>query len=76
MAIRKRKRSREETLYSNLISNERKMREEVEKMVKRNKYVSSKSKYRITLSKPREIIYLYKLNENIRDELRTLRPSR
>jgi hypothetical protein len=44
-------------------------------MVKRNKYVSTKSKYKITLSKPREIIYLYKLNQEIRDELRKYNPS-
>ncbi len=67
---RKRKRSREKTLWSNLMSNERKIRQQIEEMVKRNKYVSSKSKYKITLSKPRQIIYLYKQNQNIRDELR------
>lgn len=67
---RKRKRSRQKTLWSNLMSNERKIREQIEEMVKRNKYVSAKSKYKITLSKPRQIIYLYKQNQNIRDELR------
>jgi len=67
---KKRKRSRQKTLWSNLMSNERKIREQIEEMVKRNKYVSSKSKYKITLSKPRQIIYLYKQNQNIRDELR------
>ena len=67
---RKRKRSREKTLWSNLMSNERKIRVQIEQMVSRNKYVSSKSKYKITLSKPRQIIYLYKQNQNIRDELR------
>ena len=67
---RKRKRSREKTLWSNLMSNERKIREQIEEMVKRNKYVSAKSKYKITLSKPRQIIYLYKQHQNIRDELR------
>jgi hypothetical protein len=55
------------------MSNERRIREEIEQMVKRNKYVSTKSKYKITLSKPREIIYLYKLNQDIRDELRKYR---
>ena len=73
MVIRKRKRSREEALWSHLMTNERKIREEIEQMVKRNKYVSTKSKYKITLSKPREIIYLYKLNQDIRDELRKYR---
>jgi len=67
---RKRKRSREKTLWSNLMSNERKIREQIEEMVKRNKYVSAKSRYKITLSKPRQIVYLYKQNEQIRDELR------
>ena len=67
---KKRKRSRQKTLWSNLMSNERKIREQIEEMVKRNKYVSAKSKYKITLSKPRQIIYLYKQNQNIRDELR------
>ena len=67
---RKRKRSREKTLWSNLMSNERKIRVQIEQMFSRNKYVSSKSKYKITLSKPRQIIYLYKQNQNIRDELR------
>jgi len=55
------------------MSNERRIRETIEQMVKRNKYVSTKSKYKITLSKPREIIYLYKLNQDIRDELRKYR---
>lgn len=73
MAIRKRKRSREEALWSHLMTNERRIRETIEQMVKRNKYVSTKSKYKITLSKPREIIYLYKLNQDIRDELRKYR---
>lgn len=73
---RKRKRSREKTLWSNLMSNERKIREQIEEMVKRNKYVSAKSKYKITLSKPRQIVYLYKQNEQIRDELRRYRPNR
>ena len=73
MVIRKRIRSREEALWSRLMSNERRIREEIEQMVKRNKYVSTKSKYKITLSKPREIIYLYKLNQDIRDELRKYR---
>ncbi len=67
---RKRKRSREKTLWSNLMSNERKIREQIEQMVARNKYVSAKSRYKITLSKPRQIVYLYKQNEQIRDELR------
>ena len=67
---RKRKRSREKTLWSNLMSNERKIREQIEQMVSRNKYVSAKSRYKITLSKPRQIVYLYKQNEQIRDELR------
>ena len=75
MVIRKRKRSREEALWSRLMSNERRIRETIEQMVKRNKYVSTKSKYKITLSKPREIIYLYKLNQEIRDELRKYNPS-
>lgn len=70
---RKRKRSRQKTLWSNLMSNERKIREQIEEMVKRNKYVSAKSKYKITLSKPRQIVYLYKQNEQIRDELRKIR---
>ncbi len=52
------------------MSNERKIREQIEEMVKRNKYVSAKSRYKITLSKPRQIVYLYKQNEQIRDELR------
>ena len=73
MVIRKRKRSREEALWSHLMTNERRIRETIEQMVKRNKYVSTKSKYKITLSKPREIIYLYKLNQDIRDELRKYR---
>ena len=72
---KKRKRSREKTLWSNLMSNERRIREQIEQMVTRNKYVSAKSKYKITLSKPREIIYLYKLNQDIRDELRKYRPN-
>ncbi len=72
---RKRKRSRKKTLWSNLMSNERKIREQIEDMVKRNKYVSAKSKYKITLSKPRQIIYLYKKNEQIRDELRKYRTN-
>jgi hypothetical protein len=55
------------------MTNERRIRETIEQMVKRNKYVSTKSKYKITLSKPREIIYLYKLNQDIRDELRKYR---
>ena len=67
---RKRKRSRQKTLWSNLMSNERKIREQIEQMVSRNKYVSAKSRYKITLSKPRQIVYLYKQNEQIRDELR------
>ena len=67
---RKRKRSREKTLWSNLMSNERKIREQIEQMVARNKYVSAKTRYKITLSKPRQIVYLYKQNEQIRDELR------
>ena len=70
---RKRKKSRESILWSNLMSNERKIREQIEEMVKRNKYVSAKSKYKITLSKPRQIVYLYKQNEQIRDELRKIR---
>jgi hypothetical protein len=57
------------------MSNERKIREQIEEMVKRNKYVSAKSKYKITLSKPRQIIYLYKKNEQIRDELRKYRTN-
>ena len=73
---RKRKRSREKTLWSNLMSNERKIRQQIEEMTKRNKYVSAKSKYKITLSKPRQIVYLYKQNEQIRDELRRYRPNR
>lgn len=72
---KKRKRSRQKTLWSNLMSNERKIREQIEEMVKRNKYVSAKSKYKITLSKPRQIVYLYKQNEQIRDELRKYRPN-
>ena len=72
---RKRKRSREKTLWSNLMSNERKIREQIEEMVKRNKYVSAKSKYKITLSKPRQIVYLYKQNEEIRNELRKYRTN-
>jgi hypothetical protein len=72
---KKRKRSRQKTLWSNLMSNERKIREQIEEMVKRNKYVSAKSKYKITLSKPRQIIYLYKKNEQIRDELRKYRTN-
>jgi len=72
---KKRKRSRQKTLWSNLMSNERKIREQIEEMVKRNKYVSAKSKYKITLSKPRQIIYLYKQNEQIRDELRKYRTN-
>ena len=55
------------------MSNETKIRQHIEEMVKRNKFVSAKSKYKITLSKPREIIYLYKLNQDIRDELRKYR---
>ena len=70
---RKRKKSRESILWSNLMSNERKIREQIEEMVKRNKYVSAKSRYKITLSKPRQIVYLYKQNEQIRDELRKIR---
>lgn len=70
---RKRKKSRESILWSNLMSNERKIRQQIEEMVKRNKYVSAKSKYKITLSKPRQIVYLYKQNEQIRDELRKIR---
>ena len=72
---RKRKKSRESILWSNLMSNERKIREQIEEMVKRNKYVSAKSKYKITLSKPRQIVYLYKQNEQIRDELRKIRAN-
>jgi hypothetical protein len=67
---RKRKRSRESVLWTDLMANERKIREQIEQMVARNKYVSAKSKYKITLSKPRQIVYLYKQNEQIRDELR------
>ena len=67
---RKRKRSRESVLWTELMANERKIREQIEQMVARNKYVSAKSKYKITLSKPRQIVYLYKQNEQIRDELR------
>jgi len=70
---RKRKKSRESILWSNLMSNERKIREQIEQMVARNKYVSAKSRYKITLSKPRQIVYLYKQNEQIRDELRKIR---
>lgn len=76
LAIKKRKRSRQKTLWSHLMSNERKIRELVEDMVRRNKYISTKSKYKITISKPRQIIYLYKKNQNIRDELRKYRNSR
>lgn len=70
---RKRKKSRESILWSNMMANERKIRQQIEEMVKRNKYVSAKSKYKITLSKPRQIVYLYKQNEQIRDELRKIR---
>ena len=73
---RKRKRSRESVLWTELMANERKIREQIEQMVARNKYVSAKSKYKITLSKPRQIVYLYKQNEQIRDELRRYRPNR
>lgn len=76
LVVTKRKRSRQKTLWSNLMTNERKIRELLEDMVRRNKYVSTKSKYKITLSKPRQIIYLYKQNQNIRDELRKYRNSR
>ena len=72
---KKRKRSRQKTLWSNLMRNERMIRLQIEMMVKRNKYVSAKSKYKITLSKPRQIVYLYKQNEQIRDELRKYRPD-
>ena len=72
---RKRKRSRETILWSNMMANERKIREQIEQMVARNKYVSAKSRYKITLSKPRQIIYLYKQNENIRDELRQIKSN-
>tara|TARA_Y100000114_G_C11678790_1_gene287561 strand:+ start:603 stop:875 length:273 start_codon:yes stop_codon:yes gene_type:complete len=72
---RKRKISRESMLWSTLMSNERKIREQIEQMVLRNKYVSAKSRYKITLSKPRQIVYLYKQNEVIRDELRKLRKN-
>lgn len=72
---KKRKRSREDQLWGQMMTNERKIREQIEQMVARNKYVSSKTKYKITLSKPRQIIYLYKQNENIRDELRQIQSN-
>ncbi len=72
---RKRKRSREDHLWIQMMTNEKKIREQIEQMVARNKYVSAKSRYKITLSKPRQIIYLYKQNENIRDELRQIQSN-
>ena len=69
----KRKRSRESVLWSRMMANEREIRLLIEQMVVRNKYISAKSKYKITLSKPRQIVYLYKQNEQIRDELRKIR---
>ena len=72
---RKRKRSRESILWSQMMKNEREIRELIKQMVTRNKYVSAKSRYKITLSKPRQIVYLYKQNEEIRDQLRTIRAN-
>ena len=72
---RKRKRSRESVLWSRMMANEREIRLLIEKMVVRNKYISAKSKYKITLSKPRQIVYLYKQNEEIRNELRKYRTN-
>jgi len=71
----KRKRSRESVLWSRMMANEREIRLLIEQMVVRNKYVSAKSKYKITLSKPRQIVYLYKQNEEIRNELRKYRTN-
>jgi len=71
----KRKRSRESLLWSRMMANEREIRLLIEQMVVRNKYVSAKSKYKITLSKPRQIVYLYKQNEEIRNELRKYRTN-
>ena len=72
---RKRKRSRESVLWSRMMANEREIRLLIEQMVVRNKYISAKSKYKITLSKPRQIVYLYKQNEEIRNELRKYRTN-
>jgi len=71
----KRKRSRESVLWSRMMANEREIRLLIEQMVVRNKYISAKSKYKITLSKPRQIVYLYKQNEEIRNELRKYRTN-
>ena len=71
----KRKRSRESLLWSRMMANEREIRLLIEQMVVRNKYISAKSKYKITLSKPRQIVYLYKQNEEIRNELRKYRTN-
>ena len=73
LATRKRIRTTESKLWSKMLSNEREIRLQIEQMVSRNKYVSAKSKYKITLSKPRQIVYLYKQNEAIRDEIRQLK---
>lgn len=75
LAKRKRKRTTESKLWSKMLANEREIRLQIEQMVIRNKYVSAKSKYKITLSKPRQIVYLYKQNELIRDELRQLKSN-
>jgi len=72
---KKRKRSRESILWSEMMANERNIRLQIEQMVARNKYVSAKSRYKITLSKPKQIVYLYKQNEQIRDELRKIRAN-
>jgi len=71
----KRKKNRKAELWSKLMANEREIRSLIEQMVSRNKYVSAKTKYKVTLSKPRQIIYLYKQNQNIRDELRKYRSN-